>query len=230
MVKLQPSKLITRVRFPLPALFQIFNLIVIKMKKFGICAMLALLAFGAMPVVAVGPTLDKAVALAAQDSGARISDICYAVYKAVKEAPEEADVVFSRVIAQRTTWTSGEVYAIFRAVLLARPDLEAEFRTHVASYKGGHGLKGKDSYSGDAAKDPMLYKLLTALHEASLPDGVVPAVLNALQNNAIDLAMINQSVIDGRIGGPTSDPSINEPSPNPPGGDVPTPKPMSPQN
>ncbi len=195
--------------------------------------MLALVALGAAPVMAAGPMLDKAVALAAQDSRARLSDICYAVYKAVKEAPEEADTIFARVIAQRTTWTSGEVYAIFRAVLLARPDLEEEFRTHVASYKGGHGMKGKDSYSGDAAKDPMLYKLMTALYEASLPDGVVPTVINTLTNDATDLAEINEGVIGGRSGGgggggDDGDDNVVVPPVIPPG-DIPTPGPMSPQ-
>ncbi len=189
--------------------------------------MLALMTLGAAPVMAAGPALDQAVALAAPDSGARLSDICYSVYKAVKEAPEEADQIFSQVISQRTNWTSGEVYAIFRAVLLARPDLEEAFRTHVASYKGGEGIKGKDSYSEGAAKDPMLYKLLTALQEASLPEGVVPSVLNALQNNAIDLEQTNQSVIEGRSGGGDSQPNI--PTIVPPNDDIPTPGDASPQ-
>ncbi len=188
--------------------------------------MFALAALAAAPVMAAGPALDKAVSLAAQSSGARLSDICYAVYKAVKESPDEADVVFSHVISQRTTWTAGEVYAIFRAVLLARPDLEEEFRTHVASYKGADRYD-KDSYSGDAAKDPMLYKLMTALYEASLPDGVVPAVINGLTDNAIDLIQVNQAVIDGGGGG--TDPGY-EPAVTPPGTeDDPTPSPMSPQ-
>ncbi len=190
--------------------------------------MVALAALAA-PVMAAGPTLDKAVALAAQDSGARLSDICYAVYKAVKEAPDEADVIFSQVIARRTTWTSGEVYAIFRAVLLARPDLEEEFRTHAASYKGGNGMKGKDSYSGGAAKDPMLYKLLTALHEASLPDGVAQVVMNSLMNNAVDLVQINESIVDGRIGGGGGGGGANDDPAVIPPADVPTPGPMSPQ-
>ncbi len=176
--------------------------------------MIALAALSAAPVMAAGPTLDKAVALAAQDSGARLSDICYAVYKAVKEAPEEADVVFSQVISQRTTWTSGEVYAIFRAVLLARPDLEEEFRTQAASYKPSEGsIKGKDSYSGDAAKDPMLYKMLNILHEASLPEGVLPAVINSLMNNAIELDVVNQTVMDRVTTGTVQDVDIPTPGP-----------------
>ncbi len=180
--------------------------------------MFALAALSAAPVMAAGPTLDKAVALAAQDSGARLSDICYAVYKAVKEAPEEADVVFSQVISQRTTWTSGEVYAIFRAVLLARPDLEEEFRTQAASYKPSTGIKGKDSYNGDAAKDPMLYKMLNVLHEASLPEGVLPAVINSLMNDALDLFVVIQEVIESNTRGTLLDV------------DLPTPSPMSGQN
>ncbi len=196
--------------------------------------MLALAALAAAPVMAAGPSLDKAVALAAQDSGARLSDICYAVYKAVKEAPEEADVVFSQVISQRTTWTSGEVYAIFRAVLLARPDLEEEFRTHAASYKYNQGdVKGKDSYTGDAAKDPMLYKMLNVLHEASLPEGVVPSVMNSLMENAVDLTVVNEAVVEGRTGGanlPVAGGQNDEPAVTPPGTDIPTPGPMSPQN
>ncbi len=209
------------------------------MKTLGICAILALAAMSAAPVMAAGPALDKAVALAAQSSGARLSDICYAVYKAVKEAPEEADVIFSQVISQRTNWTSGEVYAIFRAVLLARPDLEEEFRTQAASYKGSEGtMEGKDSYSGDAAKNPMGYKLLTALHEAGLPEGIVPAVMNALQNNAIDLTQVNADVVEGRSGSAAGAASsvvasatISEVKPS--GSDkveLPTPPAMSPQN
>ncbi len=193
------------------------------MKTIGICAMLALAALTVAPAVAAGPLADKAVALAAQDSRASLSDICYAVYKAVKEAPEEADVIFSQVIAQRTTWTSGEVYAIFRAVLLARPDLEKEFREHAATYKPTQGLKGKEVYSGEAARDPMVNKLLNALQEASLPDGVVPAVLNAIMNDPMDLVSLNDGVIQGRSGGSGNSSVQTTP-------DVPTPPAMSPQN
>ncbi len=197
------------------------------MKTLGICVFVALAALGAAPVMAAGPALDQAVAVAAQKSGASLSDICYAVYKAVKESPEEADVVFSRVIAQRTNWTSGEVYAVFRAVLLARPDLEEEFRTQAASYKGGEGIEGKESYTGEAAKNSMGYKLMTALYESNLPEGVVPAVINALQNNAMDLVQINTDVIRGDVGGGGSAPAT--PTVVPPG-DIPTPGGMSPQN
>ncbi len=193
-------------------------------KTIVMCVTAALIAFSSVPAAAAGPLTDKAVALAAQDSGAGISDICYAVYKAVKESPDEADVVFSQVISQRTTWTSGEVYAIFRAVLLARPDLEKEFRAHAATYKPTQGEGGKEVYSGDVAKDPMVAKLLNALHEASLPDGVVPAVLNALVNDPMDLASINEGVMQGDSGGAGGDmPTVPDP-------DIPTPPAMSPQN
>ncbi len=185
------------------------------MKTFAICALVALGALCSMPAVAAGPALDKAVALAAKDSGAQLSDICNAVYKAVKESPEEAHVVLSSVLAARANWTSGEVYAILRAVLLARPELEDAVRSNIAVYA-----------PNPAEDKPMHEKLIEALHTAALPAGVLPAVVNAVVNNVGSLERMNEVAMSGLTGGS----HVGDADPVSPSADIPTPAPMSPQN
>ncbi|MGN0874019.1 MAG: hypothetical protein ACI4OZ_02410 [Akkermansia sp.] len=85
-------------------------------------ALLAAMACGS--ALAVGPSLDKVVADALPNSGASISKITQGAYIAAAESPGEADVVFERILKQRTNWKSSEVYAILRAVLLAVPALD----------------------------------------------------------------------------------------------------------
>jgi len=144
------------------------------------CYLAAFAAFAtlAAPGVAAGSAMDKAVALSAPDSKASLSAICKSVYDAVRESPEEADKVFSSVLSQRTTWKASEVYAIFRAVLLARPDLAGNLGDYVAAPKGGKN--GKEVYTGSTNMDPMLYRLMNVLYEASLEDGVAEDAVNML--------------------------------------------------
>ncbi len=168
------------------------------------CYLAAFAAFAtlATPGVAAGPALDKAVALSAPSSNASLSAICKSVYDAVKEDPEEADKVFSEVLAQRTTWKSSEVYAIFRAIVLARPEL-GWYLAAYADYKSGEGSSDQSSSSGsgDASGeggagssggagstggvDPaimnlMFYRLMNVLYEASLEDGVAKEAIDML--------------------------------------------------
>ncbi len=191
--------------------------------------LIALLCAGVFtaPVLAAGPNLDKAVTLASKNSGASLNDICLATYKAVKEAPEQADEVFSQVISQRSTWTAGEVYAIFRSVLLARPDLEANFSDYVASYKGGKNAK--DAPEAPSSMHPTIYKLLNALHEASLPEGVVQTVINSLNQDALGLPDISSRVAAGVEGGAEGGTNTNL-TPAIDDFIIPTPPPVSPGN
>lgn len=185
MVKLQPSKLVMRVRFPLPAFHQSFP----NMKTSSAVALVALVCSSFAPVYAAGSAYDKAVQAASRDSKAGLSDICSATYKAVKESPDEADKIFEAILAQRADWKAGEVYAIFRSVLLARPDLTAEVGTLVANHSknGKNGYDGSDSseegaivgaVTGSAAVSPMLARLVNTLYEAALEPGVAESALN----------------------------------------------------
>lgn len=159
--------------------------------SFFLTAVVALATF-VMPAAAVDSAFNRAVALSAPSSKASLSAICKSVYDAVKESPEEADKVFSSVLSQRTNWKASEVYAIFRAILLARPDLAGNLNSYVAASKGGKdGKDGKCVYVGGGSSfgsnevrnvemDPMLYRLMNTLYEASLPDGVAEGAVNML--------------------------------------------------
>ncbi len=194
------------------------------MKLVGICAILALAALGAAPVMAAGPMADKAAALAAPGSEAALSDICNAVFEAVKEDPEKADEVIARVVGQRKNWTAGQVYAILRALLLARPELEAGFMSHAENCPICETIQGREGAAPAGVAEPMVCRVLSALHGASLADGVLASVMNALANNTVDLAIRNEGVIRGHSGTGTT------PALTPPGAEIPTPGPMSPQN
>ncbi len=201
------------------------------MKKFGICVMMALLALNAEPVFAAGAALDKAVAMAAADSGAELSDICLAVYEATLENPAEADQIFSDVLAQRENWTSGEVYAILRSVLLADPQLEQEYRSYSGASTSDDAAADSQTSSadGDAAELTMFGRLVATLQDASLGDGVATDVMSAMQISTDDLQVANQSTIDGRNTVGTPVPESAAPSLMPPALDIPTPAPSSPQ-
>ncbi len=218
MVKLQPSKLIMRVRFPLPALFQPQSS---HMKVISCLAMALVGGLFAFPVQAAGLMLDKAVTLAAIDSEASLSDICLAAYEAGKEAPNELDKVFESILNQRTTWKASEVYAIMRAVLMARPDLMQNLSEHAASYtRSTPDKNGKAVHEAAPELNPIIYRLLNVLHVASLEEGVAENALNIMMcvasgvyENAVNAAHshigINTNLIEGVI---------------------PTPGPVSPQN
>ncbi len=152
------------------------------MKATGFIAALVLAVLCVTPSFAAGATLDKAVAMAAQNSGVGLSDICLAAYNAAKETPDKVDVVFSEVISQRTNWTSGEVYAIFRSVLLASPGLEQQSHAYIAAYTGQQG--GSEQTESTSENQTAVQKLYAALQSASLSPGVVPAVMNSLASHA----------------------------------------------
>lgn len=117
MVKLQPSKLIIRVRFPLPASPKPYK--TMKMKQFLATALLAGMTFA---TVASAAALDDAKALAA-DKTAAIEDIGIALNQAVKESTTEAGKTpadaLKAVISQRSNWTSAQLYYLCRAALMA---------------------------------------------------------------------------------------------------------------
>ncbi len=169
------------------------------MKASGFFAVLLLATLCLTPSYAAGAKMDEAVALAAQDSGAGLSDICLAAFNAVKESPEEMDKVFAQVIGQRTSWTSGEVYAILRSVLLARPELGPEAASYVMAYEGlyaGISTGEQGSNAGDAYRETVVSRLFAALHEASLADGVARTVIHSMASNAAHLAALNAGHID----------------------------------
>lgn len=173
----------------------------------------------ALPLEAAGPKLDQAVALAAEDSEAKLDAICLAVYEAALEAPDEVDKVFEAVLSQRTTWKAGEVYAIMRAILMARPDLAGNLNSNVAANKGGKNQKG--AYNEPAPDmDPMLYKLLNVLYQASLEDGVAENAINTLTTTIT-------GVYENSVNEAHNSPDVNT---NLIEGFIPTPPPVSSQN
>ena len=174
MVKLQPSKLIMRVRFPLPALP---TKILTYMKTVHL-AMLMLAGIVAVPASYAGSAKDNAVALAAADSRVSLGAICLAVYEAVKAEPQEAVSIYAEVINQRTTWTPNECASIFRAVLMARPDLKGNFSSYVRTYNSGKNSKDEPTAHPEIPQE--LFDMLNALYQASLAEGVAEATINEL--------------------------------------------------
>ena len=117
MVKLQPSKLIMRVRFPLPAYLNQHA----RMKK--VLSMILLAGVLSGPVYAADV---QSVAAMAATSGVSIDALSMAVYEAVKADPQSAVEVF-RAVMEKRNGSVTETYAVLRAVLLASPSLESEF-------------------------------------------------------------------------------------------------------
>lgn len=132
------------------------------------------------PCVNAGPERDAAVAAAAPDSKASLGGICNAVYKAVKAEPDQAAEIYEDILAQRTNWKSGECSAIFRSILMARPDLGRNLSAYVRTYKGGKN--GKDAPQAPDGMHPELYDMLNALYQASLEDGVPEQTVNEVMN------------------------------------------------
>lgn len=132
------------------------------------------------PFVYAGPERDAAVAAAAPDSKASLGGICNAVYKAVKAEPEQAAEIYEDILAQRTTWKASECAAIFRSILMARPDLGRNLSSYVRTYKGGKN--GKDAPEAPKDMHPELYDMLNALYQASLEDGVPEQTVNEVMN------------------------------------------------
>ena len=134
------------------------------MKTTSLCAVLLLAGLCAAPLCAGTALQEAAVSAAAPDSDASLSDICYAVYQAVKDDPSQADKVLAAVIAQRETWTSTQVYAILRSTMMACPDLAA-YVSASRSAEGGSAQQGE--------LPAMLQRLLDVLNRSALPTNVV---------------------------------------------------------
>lgn len=168
-----------------------------------------------MPAQAAGPELDRAVALSAPDSHALLSDICNAVYKAVKESPQEPDKVFEAVLSQRTTWEASECYAIMRAILLARPDLAGDLSQFVLANKGGKDGKGGVG-AAYGSISPVLYNMLNILYQASLEDGVPEDAINTLMTTITGVYEESTGDAVNHIGTNTNTDEFMEIIPTPP--------------
>ncbi len=179
MVKLQPSKLIMRVRFPLPA----FTPKRLKDMK-RICVALALLGLVSVASAdAASPEREKAMELSAPGSKSSLGNICNAVYKAVKAEPDKASQIYGEVISQRTTWKSSEASAIFRAVLMARPDLGTALTKFARAERGAKLAKqGKDGSFDTPGLPREINEMLSYLYNASLEDGVPETTFNEVIN------------------------------------------------
>ena len=176
MVKLQPSKLIMRVRFPLPAYLNQHA----RMKK--ILSMILLAGMLSGPMYAAS---EQDVAALAAKTDISIDALSVAVYEAVKASPQSAVVVFETVMKQRATWSVTETYAVLRAVLLASPSLESSF---VQAATGSR-----------SAADAQGLVLLNALYAqaGSAASAVVQGVVGsstAVAGNGVSAAALNAYV------------------------------------
>lgn len=153
------------------------------MKRIGIAlALLGLIS--SVTADAASPERERAMELSAPGSKSSLGNICLAVYNAVKAEPASASQIFAEVLSQRTTWKSSEIAAIFRSVLMARPDLSADLTKFTRATRGGSKF-GKDG-KGEVISTPGLPReineMLTYLYTASLEDGVPEATYNELIN------------------------------------------------
>ena len=173
MAKLQPSKLIMRVRFPLPAF-----LLIIKcthMKK--VLPIILLAGMFAGPVYAEPADLAKVSAMAGDKSGTSLDVLSMAVYELVKAQPDKAVDVFQNVMSQRKSWSVTETYAVLRSVLLASPSLESAFVQGAAAYAGG-------AYDG-ATVNTQGFQLLSALYTMPQTQSVASAVVQGVVGSAV---------------------------------------------
>ena len=130
------------------------------------------------PATFAGPERDLAVASADPDSRASLASICNNVYKAVKAEPKQAVAIYEDVISQRTTWTSAQCAAIFRAVLMARPDLSADLSRLIGLHRGGKFGKDAAACPNDVPQE--VYEMVRVLYGSSLEDGVPEETINEL--------------------------------------------------
>ncbi len=143
------------------------------MKTPHIVAAMLLGAVCVAPLSADTQLQSKAVSLATAQSGATLSDICYALYNAVKADPSQADKMLAAVLAQRSDWTSPQVYALLRSTMMACPGLDTYVGSAKPSSEGG-------SQSGETSVPPMLQSLLQVVGQASLPLNVVQGVFGSI--------------------------------------------------
>ncbi len=137
----------------------------------------------AASVEAASPEREKAMELSAPSSKSSLGNICLAVYKAVKAEPTKASDIFGEVISQRTTWKASEVTAIFRSVLMARPDLGSAFAKFARANRGADlGKRGKDGSYNTPGLPREINEMLSSLYNASLEDGIPETAFNELIN------------------------------------------------
>lgn len=177
-------------------------------------------ATAAVPALAAGPQLDKAVHVAATKAAAPA--IVEATVKAAQEDAAAATSVFKSIIGQRASWSHSDVYNIYNAVLMGS-NLKASFTKDLESYTKGINRQDEG------------VKLLTALNEActKLPNGTFEAVVGQLVRDANGVAAMAEDTAFNQKGVNTNGPAgiCNTPRrdgrPNP----APvTPDPISPQN
>ena len=165
MAKLQPSKLIMRVRFPLPAFF-----VELRMKM--VYLIIALLFGGVLvPAVHAATARQQAVSLASKKNS--IAAIGNAVYHAVKAEPQKVGEICEEVLSQRTNWTAEECSVIIRAALMARPDMKRGFITWVT--QGGKAAAEMDVATAETNRS--LLDFVQRLHLVTLEDGVLEAAI-----------------------------------------------------
>ena len=132
---------------------------------------------------AASPERVKAMELSAPGSKSSLGNICLAVYNAVKAEPAKASGIFGEVISQRTTWKASEVTAIFRSVLMARPDLASSLSKFArAKRESGVAKKGKEGSYSVPGLPREINEMLNCLYNASLEDGVPETAFNELVN------------------------------------------------
>lgn len=125
----------------------------------------------------------------APGSKSSLGNICHSVYKAVKAEPAKAAEIFTEVLNQRTTWKASELAAIFRAVLMARPDLNADLTKYVRATRSSKFGKG-DEVVENPGLPREVNEMLTALYSASLEDGVSENTYNELINPVVEDSFI----------------------------------------
>ena len=156
MVKLQPSKLIMRVRFPLPA--SGFTSRSIYMKIVNL-AMAFLLAGSMVSLSSAATAREQAVSMAAENSKSSIDAISLALYEAVLATPSEAVSICEELLSQRGGWSAYECEVLMRAVLLARQHQPLICEDCLRLLRGGRGthviVLGNQSQAGvpDTAAD-----------------------------------------------------------------------------
>ena len=173
MVKLQPSKLIMRVRFPLPAYLNQHA----RMKK--VLSMILLAGVLSGPVYAADV---QSVAAMAATSGVSIDALSMAVYKAVKAHPQSAVEVF-RAVMEKRNGSVTETYAVLRAVLLASPSLESEFVKAASSPQAVGSTQGQQLletlYSMSQTSAVATTVVQGVVGSSSVGNGVPSAALDA---------------------------------------------------
>lgn len=152
-----------------------------------ICVALALLGLVSVASTeAASAERVKAMELSAPGSKSSLGSICNAVYRAVKAEPSKATDIFTEVLNQRTTWKAGELASIFRAILMARPDLNADLTKYVRATRSSKYGKGANDGVENPGLPREINEMLTALYTASLEDGVPDSTYNELINPVVE--------------------------------------------